>query len=193
VRSFKELSTVEHAVCALMTSCAAFRLRSGLCFDRALRAMPTDTRLLFTWIAASVPSTALVAAVGAAAYDLIWPPSGGFFSIDFGPGGSALIGGLYGGGYALLLAAPHFVSLWVWVSLARFLGDTDTSRFRVGVGMLFWSLPQAIVVAKLGTPELFVVAWWTVALGLWLPRAVIHSLAPGAFQITSPHRELPKS
>ena len=76
---------------------------------------------------------------------------------------------------------PRFAMLSLWVVLARAFGDTDGGRVRLLVGMVLWSLPEAVVLRLLGESGLFFGAWCVVLVGLYLPRLALRSLRPGVF------------
>jgi len=132
--------------------------------------------LLVLWVVLEVPCIALTLGVVLAAFG-----TGGFF-FSMPPLGSFMIGVMYGGIYALLRAVPHYFTLYLWVMLSRGLGDIDTSRTRIAIGMVVWALPEAIAFAKLVGGSAFFPTLGILALGAWLPRAVVKALRPGVFQ-----------
>jgi hypothetical protein len=138
---------------------------------------PRNTALLLAfWELLGIPCIALTSGALLAAFS----SSSFFFSLP--PSASFLIGAAYAGIYALLRAVPHFFLLYLWVMLSRFLGDIDTSRARIAIGMTLWALPEAIAFAKLGGGEAFFPTLGTLALAAWLPRALVKALRPGVFQ-----------
>jgi hypothetical protein len=137
-------------------------------------------RLLALWLVWFVVITALLAGVCLLCYELVAPPSG-FFAIRVGLAGAFVIGAIYGSGWALILFLPYAFGLWLWLKAAAFFGDTETTRLRIAVGMLVWSLPQAVLVGISVGAQPFLWAWLVVWLGLALPRLLLPSLRPGAF------------
>jgi len=137
-------------------------------------------RRLVLWLVLFVPSTGLAAGLVSVSYELVMQPSG-FFGVGLGAGISWGIGFVYGACWALVLTLPYAFTLWLWVKLSRFFGDTDTTRLRIALGMLVWSLPQAFLVGIAMGVEPFLLTWVSVAVGLALPRLLARSLAPGAF------------
>jgi hypothetical protein len=133
-------------------------------------------RLLALWALLSVPCIAVTAGCLLAGLG----KSGFFF--DLPPEAKFIVGAWQGGVYALLRCLPHFLALYLWVALSRFFGDIDISRARILVGMAIWALPEAIVFTKLAGPEAFLATWLALALGCWLPRALVKALRPGVFQ-----------
>lgn len=132
--------------------------------------------LLVFWELLGVPCIALTFGALLAAFG----SSSFFFSLP--PFASFTIGAAYGGIYALLRAVPHFFMLYVWVMLSRSLGDIDTSRTRIAIGMTLWALPEAIAFAKLGGGSAFFPTLGTLAFAAWLPRSLVKALRPGVFQ-----------
>jgi|SoiMethySBSTD1v2_1073268.scaffolds.fasta_scaffold06099_4 hypothetical protein len=138
---------------------------------------PRKTALLLVlWVLLGVPCIALsfgalVAAFGSHSFFFSLPPLASFF-----------VGAAYGGVCALLSAVPRFFLFYLWVMLSRFLGDIDTSRSRIAIGMTIWALPEAIVVTKLAGGDAFFPTLGTLALAAWLPRALVKALRPGVFQ-----------
>jgi hypothetical protein len=137
-------------------------------------------RLVALWLAWFVPATALATGLLGAAYELIAAPSG-FFGFSMGASAWLFLGALYGGAWALSLALPYALGLWVWAKLAAYFADIDTTRPRIVIGMVVWSLPQALCIGVATEPPVFVIAWIAVALGLSLPRLVVRALRPGVF------------
>jgi hypothetical protein len=141
----------------------------------------TTWKLLVLWVMAAVPSTGLSCAVAMVLREMFVGSGSGFFGFQLGPSVTFLLSAGYGLAWALSLAIPHLLALRVWVGLSRVFGDTDTTRIRILAGMFVWALPQAILAGAAGELALFLVAWPTVALGLWLPRACLRALHPGVF------------
>jgi len=138
---------------------------------------PTSTvRLLILWELCEVPCIALAAGSVLA----VFGSSGSFFSLP--PSASFVIGAGYGGIYALLRSVPHFFALYLWVMLSRFFGDVDVTRTRLAIAMTVWALPEAIIFAELGGGDAFFPVLFVLALGAWLPRALVPPLRPGVFQ-----------
>src|SRR5262245_11940634 len=140
-----------------------------------MRAPPKTIALLVLWVVFEVPCIALtfgvVLAFGTGGFFFSMPPLGGF-----------TIGVMYGGIYALLRAVPRVFVLYLWVMLSRSLGDIDTSRARIAIGMTLWALPEAIACAKLVGGSAFFPTLGILALAAWLPRVVVKALPPGVFQ-----------
>lgn len=138
-------------------------------------------RLVLRWTAASLVGSAAAGGVVFALADLFGMSRGGFFSFTLGAPLSFVLGFVVTLGWTLVAALPRFAALSVWVILAHAFGDTDGGRFRLLVGMVLWSLPEAVVLRLLGESGLFLLAWLVVLAGLYLPRVALRSLRPGVF------------
>lgn len=135
----------------------------------------SPTGLMLLWLFGTVPGTALGGAGAVALHDSI-VPSGGFLSLPLIE--DAIFGGVYGAIWAVCLVLPHLGLVWAWTRLA---GGSERTRAGLLLGMLACALPQAVALAMAMEPGVFLPAWGAVAFGLWLPRAVVPGLGPGAF------------
>ncbi len=132
-------------------------------------------KLILLWLLCAVPATALGGAVAAVViYAVV--RSNGFFSLPLPE--DALLGGIYGAGWAVCIALPHWLVVSAWVKL---VGSSERTRAALLVGMLVCALPQAVAATVATHTTVFLPAWLAVAFGLWLPRAVVPRLRPGAF------------
>jgi hypothetical protein len=138
-------------------------------------------RWLLTWAGASVPFTALAAGLVLAIQDLTddGPPvpfSGGWV-------GMFIFGSLFGGVWSLVAMFPRYFLLLLWPRLCRSFGEMDQSRALILVGMVLFSLPEALLVRALAArvTDVFLVAWASIAVGLFLPRLLFGSLRAGVF------------
>ena len=138
-------------------------------------------RLIVGWTAASLVGSAVGGGVVFALADIFGMSRGGFLSFSLGAPMSFVLGFVVSLGWALVAALPRFAMLSLWVVLARAFGDTDGGRVRLLVGMVLWSLPEAVVLRLLGESGLFFGAWCVVLVGLYLPRLALRSLRPGVF------------
>jgi hypothetical protein len=147
------------------------------------------------WVATCVPVTALAGGVALGVVELQRDTSGPF-DLALGPWVMGTVGACWGGIWALVLAAPHFYGLrWLLKVCAAF----ERRRLSILVALVPCTLPQALLAwllvlvssdnyAVLATP-VFLLAWGSILLGLWLPRALLPILRPGALDVTRDRRQ----
>ena len=141
--------------------------------------------LIALWLLASIPSAAVSGGVFAAIRELTSNGSSDFF-FSLGPVAGFLLGAVYGASWLGCLAIPYFGLLWLWASASRLFGDTDQTRLRILLGMGLCSIPQALLLSATSGLDTLAPAWLTVTFALWLPRALLPALRPGAFLEASP-------
>lgn len=104
-------------------------------------------------------------------------------TVPFSPGavGGFVLGVLVGGAWSLGAMFPRYFLFLLWARLCRVLGEADQSRALILVGMVPFSLPEALVARAFAPFEVFFFAWPAIAVGLFLPRLLLSSLRPGIF------------
>ncbi len=127
------------------------------------------SNLVLLWLGTSM---VLMVAGGAVWFELAG--GSGFFSR--GPAYS--IGALTMGIWSVCIALPHLLTMVYW---AKAIGSSERTRLGLLGRMLVFALPQATLYAMIMGIHGFLMAYVTGTLALWLPRAIIPPLGPGAF------------
>ena len=151
-------------------------------------------RLLLWWVATSVPATALAGGVALGVVELQRDTSGPF-DLVLGPWVMGMAGACWGGIWALVLAAPHFYELRL---LLKTCGAFERRRLSILVALVPCTLPQALLAWLLAlvfsdynaiAAPVFLLAWGSILVGLWLPRVLIPILRPGALYVSADRRQ----